>query len=176
MKSAILMTVAAAGLLAGCSPADPSPGAGPAAATRTAVPSATAPAAGAVGPPQGAASLEASAAGETRTDEQGAVVFRVTPLDLNGPGDTLDFEIVMNTHSVDVSWDLAQQAILRTDTGLEIPATSWPIGGGHHYGGTLSFPAIDDAGEPILEGVGFLTLVIRDTDVPERIFEWRLGS
>lgn len=175
MKGMIMVIVAAAGLLAGCTPSDSTPLTEPAAATRTAVPSATAPTAGALEPAPGVTNSDASAAGETRTDEQGAVVFAVTPLNLGSPGPTLDFEVVMNTHSVDVAWDLAALASLQTDSGLEVQATAWPIGGGHHYGGTLSFPAATAGGESVLDGVNVLTLIIHETDVPERVFEWRLG-
>ena len=33
-----------------------------------------------------------------RIDEQGAVVFEVTPLNLGTPADTLEFDVSMNTH------------------------------------------------------------------------------
>jgi hypothetical protein len=151
-------------VLAGCSGAAATREGVPATVTRTIVPSATAP------------SPVGSTDGETRTDEQGAVIFEVTPLTLDSPGDTLDFEVVMNTHSIDLGWDLAAQSVLQTDTGLEVRGTSWPVGNGHHYGGTLSFPAVTNDGENLLEGVGMLTLVIRGTDVPERLFVWELGS
>ena len=111
-----------------------------------------------------------------QTDDQGAVVFTATPLNLDAPGDTLDFDVTMNTHSVDVAWDLAAQSLLRTDTGVEVQAESWPIGSGHHYAGTLSFPAHTADGASVLEGASVLTLVIRDTDVPVRLFTWDLES
>jgi len=151
-------------VLAGCSGAAATGQGAPATATRTVVPSATAP------------SPVETTGEETRTDEQGAVVFEVTPLNLDSPGDTLDFDVVMNTHSVDLGWDLAAQSVLQTDTGLEVGGTSWPVGNGHHYGGTLSFAAVTDQGQDVLEEVSMLTLVIRDTDVPERLFVWELES
>jgi hypothetical protein len=43
----------------------------------------------------------------TRLDEQGMVTVEVTPLNLGMPGETLVFEVSMNTHSVDLSMDLA---------------------------------------------------------------------
>jgi len=154
-------------VLAGCSDVV-STGGAPPVPTRTPPPSAT--------PSAGSELREAAPATfETRTDEQGSVVFSVTPLNLASPGETLDFEVVMNTHSVDLGWDLAAQSVLQTDTGVEVGATAWPIGGGHHYGATLSFPAITADGEPILDGSTRLTLIIRDTDVPERVFVWALA-
>lgn len=164
MKTTAVSLGLLAFLLAGCSTATLGGPAGAATVTRTAVPSATA-----------AVRIE-PAEGQTRTDDQGAVVFAVTPLNLESPGDTLDFEVVMETHSVDLGWDLATLSVLRTDSGQEVQATVWPIGSGHHYSGTLSFLATAAGGKPILDGASVLTLTIRDTDVPERVFVWDLAA
>jgi hypothetical protein len=110
-----------------------------------------------------------------RTDTQGAVEFVVEPLNLDGPEDTIDFSVSMNTHSVDVGWDLAALSTLETDDGQEVQATMWPVGSGHHYAGTLSFPRVTSDGENLLDGAGNLRLVIRDTDVPERVFTWNIA-
>ncbi|HSB90248.1 MAG TPA: hypothetical protein VLD63_09515 [Anaerolineales bacterium] len=165
MKTALTGVLAMGVLLAGCAQAAPSAPTPAGSATRTTVPSATAP-----NPP----SPEPATTGETRTDDQGSVVFQVTPLNLGSPGETLDFDVSMNTHSVDVGWDLAAQSVLITDSGVEVQGVSWPVGGGHHYGGTLSFPARTAEGTPVLEGASTLTLVIRDTDVAKRVFTWEL--
>ena len=109
-----------------------------------------------------------------RTDEQGSVGFVVTPLNLTSPGETLDFDVTMDTHSVDLSWDLAAQSTLRTDTSVEVKGLNWPAGGGHHYEGTLTFPATSADGKSVLEGASRLTLTIQGTDVPTRVFEWDL--
>jgi hypothetical protein len=124
--------------------------------------------------------VEPSAAPEadlTRISALGAVEFAVTPLNLAAEGArTLDFDVSLNTHSVDVSWDLAALSTLSTDTGRSVAGLSWPVGGGHHYDGTLTFPAEAGDGRPLLAGATRLTLLIRDTDVPERIFEWAVGD
>jgi hypothetical protein len=104
------------------------------------------------------------------------VEFAVTPLNLPSPGETLDFDISLNTHSVDLSWNLAAQSVLTTDTGLEARGLSWPVGGGHHYEGTLTFPAKAADGKPLLDGVTKLTLTIRDADAASRMFEWELSK
>ena len=111
-----------------------------------------------------------------RSDAQGAVEFVVTPLNLASPGETLDFDVSMNTHSVNLAWDLAAQSTLATDTGLEVNGTSWPVGNGHHYAGTLTFPAKTTDGKPLLEGAQKLTLTIKDADAPERVFEWDISG
>ncbi len=60
-----------------------------------------------------------------RTDGQGAVEVEVTPSNLTNPGETLDFEVGLNTHSVNLNMDLATLATLKTDTGFSVNASSW---------------------------------------------------
>jgi hypothetical protein len=109
-----------------------------------------------------------------RLDEQGAVVFQVTPSNLGTPSDTLEFDVAMNTHSVDLSMDLATLSTLYTDTGATVQASKWDaIPGGHHVEGTLIFPSAQD-GKPILEGASRLTLTIVNVDTASRVFEWEL--
>jgi hypothetical protein len=154
-------------LLSACSvrPAvDQAAGEAPPTSTRTPVPTAT---------PD--LPSEPTTANLARSDDQGAVEFVVEPLNLNGSGDTLDFSISMNTHSVDVGWDLAALATLETDAGVKVGAAAWPIGSGHHYGGTLSFPRVVANGDEVLAGASVMRLVLRDTDVPERVFTWELA-
>ena len=109
-----------------------------------------------------------------RTDQQGAIIFEITPLNLDAPTDTLEFDVVMDTHSIDLSMDLATLSTLTTDTGVSVEATLWdaPLGG-HHVEGKLIFPATKD-GKSILEGATKLTLTILNVDAPTRIFEWEL--
>ncbi|MEP7357024.1 MAG: hypothetical protein ABI847_07280 [Anaerolineales bacterium] len=114
--------------------------------------------------------------GLTREDSQGAVTVKVTPLNLDARAATLDFAVVLDTHSVDLSMDLTQLAVLRTDTGAQVNATVWPVGSGHHYEATLSFPAQTAEGQSLLEGASTLTLVIADVDAPDRVFEWKLAQ
>jgi hypothetical protein len=109
-----------------------------------------------------------------RIDEQGAVVVEVSPLNLGTPADTLDFSVTMNTHSVDLSMDLATLSTLITDTGVSVQATLWDAPrGGHHVEGRLIFPATKD-GKSVLEGATKLTLTVRNVDAPSRVFEWEL--
>ena len=108
----------------------------------------------------------------TRLDEQGMVTVEVTPLNLGMPGDSLVFEVSMNTHSVDLSMDLAQLATLTTDTGLAIRASVWDAPrGGHHVSGNLIFPASMN-GLPVLDGASKISLEIREVDASLRTFAW----
>ena len=110
----------------------------------------------------------------TRTDDQGAIIFEVTPLDLTASTNTLVFDIVLSTHSIDLSMDLAPLSTLATDTGVTLTATTWDAPrGGHHVAGKLIFPVIIE-GKPILEGATKLTLTIVDVDALARTFEWEL--
>jgi hypothetical protein len=95
---------------------------------------------------------------------------------LNGPGKTLDFDVALNTHSVNLSMDLSKNAFLATDTGLEVSAIEWNApSGGHHVSGTLSFP-VRLGDRAVLDGVAEVTVIIRNVDVPEREFVWDLQS
>ena len=111
-----------------------------------------------------------------RSDGQGMVTVEVTPLNLSNAADsvTLDFDVAMNTHSVDLSMDLAQLATLTTDAGVTVQATKWEATpGGHHVSGKLIFPATKD-GKGVVEGASKLTLTIVNVDAPSRVFEWQL--
>lgn len=109
-----------------------------------------------------------------KTDHQGAVTVVARPLHWKAGGETIDFEIAMDTHSVDLSFDLAPLSILTTDTGIRVNALRWQApGGGHHVTGMLSFPAQVD-GKAVLKGISQLTLTIENMDVPERMFTWQL--
>lgn len=168
-----LLGLMTAGGLAACSSATPTPAPQPVLATGSAPAAAadeTLPTARPTIPPTESASQDLA-----RGDSQSGVEFVVTPLNLAAPGGALDFDVSMNTHSVDLSWDLAAQSTLTTDTGLEVRGLSWPVGGGHHYEGVLSFPATTADGKSLLDGAKTLTLTIRDAGAPERIFQWELS-
>jgi hypothetical protein len=111
--------------------------------------------------------------GTTLVDDQGAVTVEITPLNPNNPGgETLDFQVTLDTHSVDLSMKLAELATLTTDTGKIVQAIKWdaPLGG-HHVEGILSFPAIVNATQ-FLEEASTITLTLVNLDAPERIFIW----
>ena len=112
-----------------------------------------------------------------RMDSQGAVEFVVSPRSWTREATgTLEFEISMNTHSVDLSMDLAELSTLQTDLGVSIAALDWSGGSGHHVVGVLRFPAVGSTGPAVLEGAGILILTIRDVDAPSRVFRWEVAS
>jgi hypothetical protein len=124
------------------------------------------------------ASLPVSSAYETAVDDQGEVTVSVTPLNLDADEGTLNFDVSMDTHSVDLTMDLSGLAILTTDNGRSLNAVSWDaVPGGHHASGQLSFPALLD-GTPSLADATSLTLTIREVgvDAPTRTFMWTLAE
>ncbi len=108
----------------------------------------------------------------TQTNAEAMVTVAVTPLNLNDQSAvTLDFDVAMNTHSVDLGYDLTQIATLSNDSGEQVQPTKWngPTGGGHHREGTLSFPQLKQRGQT-------LTLILRGiAAVPERTFIWKVN-
>lgn len=113
---------------------------------------------------------------ETAKDDQGAVTLAITPVDLDEEAAVLAFEVTMDTHSVDLSMDLAALATLTTDNGHTLSATLWDaVPGGHHVSGLLTFPAVVED-TAVLSGATQLTLTITDVDAPSRTFTWTLPN
>ncbi|MGA9533671.1 MAG: hypothetical protein WBR18_13220 [Anaerolineales bacterium] len=113
---------------------------------------------------------------DTRTDEQGAVVVTVRPRSESLLNDQLAFDVSMNTHSVDLSMDLAQLARLETDNGLCITPSSWSGGTGHHVNGQLVFDLPPGEGLDTFFQASSWSLTLLDVDAPERVFNWSLGG
>jgi hypothetical protein len=116
----------------------------------------------------------ASGNGLTRIDDQGAIVVEVTSVNPDAAATQLEFTVVLNTHSIDLSMDLAPLATITTDTGLSLDAQLWdaPLGG-HHTSGRLVFPLGQEA-LPLLNEASRLTLTIINLDARSRVFEWEL--
>ncbi len=112
-----------------------------------------------------------------RMDSQGAVEFVVSPRPWAREANaTIEFEISMNTHSVDLSMNLAELSTLQTDLGAPVSALDWTGGTGHHVVGVLRFPTTTPTGPLVLEGAALLILTIRDVDAPTRIFQWEIAA
>jgi Cu/Ag efflux protein CusF len=130
----------------------------------------------AITPSTVAPQLNLNSTGVVKTDSQGTVTLDVKPINLDNPGDTLVFDVSLNTHMVDLSMDLATLANLTTDNGLTIQATQWDAPkGGHHVEGKLNFPISSD-GKSLLKSSKELTLTIKNLDAPTRIFTWQLAK
>lgn len=103
----------------------------------------------------------------TQTSTEGAVIVKATPKTLASGSEAI-FEVVFDTHSVDLNYDVAGIAQLTDDIGNTYQPVSWTGGkGGHHLEGILTFPDIAKSAKKI-------TLTIQDIDNKDRIFEWNL--
>lgn len=80
---------------------------------------------------------------ETKTDEQANIAVAVTPLDLSPESAEWKFNVVMDTHSVELDQDLIKNSLLIDDGGNEFKPIKWdgPTGG-HHREGVLTFNRI----------------------------------
>lgn len=117
-------------------------------------------------PPQ----LPAAAGLDTQTSDAGRVVVDVTPRSLSG--DAWTFDVALNTHSVNLDYDLTQISALRCDQGQEFAPVAWEGAGpgGHHRSGVLQFAALDHP-------TSFVELVVRDVaGTPERVFHWEMPA
>lgn len=112
-------------------------------------------------------SLDATA---TQSSSEQGVTVQVTAKSIGLPGSQWEFAVVLDTHSADLSDDLAQSATLTTDDGRTLKPTGW-LGappGGHHREGVLAF----DVPTP---RPGAIELRIdRPGESDPRIFRWKL--
>ncbi len=105
----------------------------------------------------------------TQTNNQNLVSVDVTPIDFAFERPA-KFKVSLNTHSVDLQFDLTEIGILYDTFGNSYSALSWdgPPPGGHHSSGTLAFPEISG-------NAASMTLVLKGiAGVYERKFEWSL--
>ncbi|MBA3074274.1 MAG: hypothetical protein FP831_11795 [Anaerolineae bacterium] len=110
----------------------------------------------------------------TQTDMQGLITVEITPENLEKLDEnSIIFDVSLDTHSINLSMDLAQLSTLTTDTGKVIQATTWDATrGGHHVSGKLIFNTVVD-GKNLLDGVKGFTITITGLDVPSRQFSWQ---
>jgi hypothetical protein len=108
---------------------------------------------------------------DAQTSDKNSVRVDVKPIQL-AAGQKVVFQVSLNTHSVDLSYDLEKASILQDNEGKAYKVSKWQGSspGGHHRRGTLEFPPLE--GNPrsiklIMKGIA---------DVPERSFEWNIGG
>lgn len=104
---------------------------------------------------------------EARSSSLGGVTVVVTPRAARPGAKELEFRIVLDTHSQDLSDDLASATILLLD-GVELKPTQWsgPVPGGHHREGILRFAVPD-------KPAGAIELRIQRPNEPTpRVFRW----
>ncbi|MCK9211780.1 MAG: hypothetical protein WC798_03490 [Candidatus Paceibacterota bacterium] len=106
---------------------------------------------------------------ETKTDEQASVTVVVTPLDLSAESNEWKFDVVMDTHSVELDKDMTKISVLVDDQGKEYKPIRWEGAepGGHHREGVLIFGQIVPNSQSI-------KLKISDVGDVVRSFIWQL--
>lgn len=113
-----------------------------------------------------------SAAAQLAPQKDGAngVTVAVTPGKLGADAKLWEFSVVLDTHSQDLSDDLAKTAVLLDDKGNEFKAVAWEgaAPGGHHRKGILKFDAIS----PMPQAVELR--IARAGEPNPRIFRWEL--
>ena len=111
-----------------------------------------------------------SAVYESRTNSEGQVSVAVTPKNLAMNASVWEFEIVLDTHSVELDYDLAKNSALVDSSGNKHSPFDWEgdPSGGHHRKGVLKFRPVAGSQESV-------ELKIFDIGgVGERAFVWRL--
>ena len=108
---------------------------------------------------------------ESKVDDQASVTITVTPTLLSAESGEWKFDVVLNTHSVELDQDMTEVAVLVDDSGNEYKLLRWEgaPAGGHHREGTLFFA-------PITPYPQHLKLNIKDVGGIQRLFSWTLAE
>ncbi len=103
-------------------------------------------------------------------DSANGVTVAVTPGSLGNEAKTWDFKIVFDTHSQDLSDDVAKSAVMLDDKGNEFKAVAWEgaAPGGHHRAGVLKFNAVSPRPQAVELRIN------RPSEEKARIFRWEL--
>ena len=106
----------------------------------------------------------------TQRNSAGGVTVAVTPQNLGAGATSWDFKVVLDTHSQDLSDDLAKNATLLDDKGGRHAPVKWEGAGpgGHHREGTLKFNAISPQPKAIEMQIQ------RPGESKPRSFRWQL--
>lgn len=107
---------------------------------------------------------------ESVSNNEGEVEVRVTPESLSEELGFWDFDVVLETHSVELSYNLDKISFLVDGAGKTFRAVSWEGDppGGHHRTGMLRFERLSPRPKIVklkMEGVG---------GVSQRVFSWEL--
>ncbi len=107
---------------------------------------------------------------EAKTNEEGPVKVKVTPSDVSKNLQVWKFNIILDTHSVELDYDLTKVATLVDEHGKEYKPISWegPGPGGHHIDGNLIFNPITPFPKE------FEIRILSVGDVAKRSFIWEL--
>jgi len=109
---------------------------------------------------------------ETKRGAMGAVSVEVTPTSLGG------FEVVLNTHSVDLDFDLTKAMSLSDDLGNVYSPISWSGGkGGHHLTGSVVFGDILKKARKVTLTISEIeNSTFNEIESPTLSFSWDLAA
>jgi len=105
---------------------------------------------------------------DSRIDDQANVTVTVTPIQLARDSDEWKFNVVMDTHSVELDQNMLDVAVLIDDQGTRYPPLNWdgPTGG-HHREGVLTFGKMTTTSKKVELKISGIGDVIRN-------FTWQL--
>lgn len=106
---------------------------------------------------------------ETKTDTQGSVTIDVTPR-ISPEERQWKFEVVLDTHSVELDQDPLQIVTLIDDRMNIFKPIAWEGSGpgGHHREGILVF-------ESVVPAPKYIEVKVKDIgNIPERLFKWNI--
>lgn len=106
---------------------------------------------------------------ETKTDEQNSVTVTITPANISPQAGEWQFNVLIDTHSVELDQDMVKISVLIDDQGKEYKPLRWEGAepGGHHREGMLVFKQIT----PNPKSLGVKISGIGNVD---RSFVWRI--
>ena len=107
---------------------------------------------------------------ETKTDGSSLVTISVTPLNLSEQDEMWEFDVVLDTHSVELDYDMVQVATLLDNNGASYKPVEWQGDppGGHHRQGKLIFKSIRPTPSSI-------KIEMSDTGTQSgEVFRWKL--
>lgn len=112
----------------------------------------------------------ASAAELSAQNSQRSVTVTVTPQNLAANATAWEFKVVFETHSQDLSDDLAKSTVLVDATGKQHAPVAWKGAppGGHHREGVLTFAPIKPAPTSVE------LRMQRPGELEQRSFRWKL--
>ncbi|OGD89472.1 hypothetical protein A3J17_05145 [Candidatus Curtissbacteria bacterium RIFCSPLOWO2_02_FULL_40_11] len=105
---------------------------------------------------------------QTQINSEDSIIVKVTPINLSESAETLDFEIVLDTHSGNLDQDLVANSVLIDDKGNQFSPIFWEGDPpqGHHRQGILKF-------EPMSQRLKLIELKLNQIgNVSERSFKW----
>jgi|SRR3989338_34930 len=106
---------------------------------------------------------------ETKIYEKGEITVSVRPLTLSPSASEWEFEVTLDTHSIELNNDMKNSSFLVDNEGNIYQAANWEGDppGGHHRSGVLKFQPLPSSKviQLMIRGIG---------GVEKQIFEWRI--